>query len=47
MLQSSRIFLSNINNKDMLKSEKTRRNLKDSQGESSGNSDHTRDKVIT
>ena len=29
MLQTNRIFLSNINNKGMLKSEKTRCNLKD------------------
>ena len=32
MLQTNRIFLSNINNKAMLKSEKTRHNLKDLQG---------------
>ena len=32
MLQTNSMFLSNINNKGMLKSEKTRHNLKDSQG---------------
>ena len=32
MLQTNRVFLSNINNKGILKSEKTRHNLKDSQG---------------
>ena len=32
MLQTKRTFLSNINNKGMLKLEETRCNLKDSQG---------------
>ena len=32
MLQTNRIFLSNINNKGMLELEKTRHNLKDLQG---------------
>ena len=34
MLQTNRIFLSNINNKGMLKLEKTRHNLKDPHCES-------------